>query len=444
MHSSFLRLASAGLMIFVSARSNVAQTQCSATLSVATDVANELQSKYYDPSSGLYNGGSTWTDANAVEDLHDLMLAANVNTWAIAGNTSHIGRAALDSSTDWTSFIAGSYDDAQWIILGLWKIADYKSHVGQDAGPFNDAASKVYDIIAGQWDTTNLWWSSDHTYKNAITNELFLLTSAEGYLRNGNQDYLKNAQATWDWLKNSGMRNSQGLWNDGLDFNTCQNNNQTTWTYNQGVIASGLGALYTTTKDQTLLQEAETTLDATLKYLTVNQILKESCDDAAGSSSSCGPDGQLFKACFFLGAIILTIPLKHIRGHLILGTLDQACAVLPRLGRSAAQEKYSSALGQQASGVYHYGKNSVNDVGTIWYAPNHGGSNFTPKSSTSGLEALVAAAKHAFNFVMWFMPSVLLSSRLGLAGLFIAFPAVYVIPYHVAALRTLLIHITVF
>ncbi|TFY79342.1 hypothetical protein EWM64_g4672 [Hericium alpestre] len=339
MHSSFLRLVSAGLLILVLARSNVAQTQCSATLSVATDVANELQSKYYDPSSGLYNGGSTWTDANAVEDLHNLMLAANVNTWAIAGNTSHIGRAALDSSTDWTSFIAGSYDDAQWIILGLWKIADYKSHVGQDAGPFNDAASKVYDIIAGQWDTTNcgggVWWSSDHTYKNAITNELFLLTSAEGYLRNGNQDYLKNAQA--------------------------------------GVIASGLGALYATTKDQTLLQEAETTLDATLKYLTVNQILKESCDDAAGSSSSCGPDGQLFKGLWT----------KHVQYY-----LDWA--------GSAAQEKYSSALGQQASGVYHYGKNSANDVGTIWYAPNQGGSNFTPKSSTSGLEALVAAAKHAF------------------------------------------------
>jgi hypothetical protein len=29
------------------------------------------------------------------------------------------------------------------------------------------------------------------------------------------------------------MRNSQGLFNDGLDSSTCQNNGQTTWTYNQ-------------------------------------------------------------------------------------------------------------------------------------------------------------------------------------------------------------------
>lgn len=39
-----------------------------------------------------------------------------------------------------------------------------------------------------------VWWSTAHTYKNAITNELFLLTSANGYLRNRNPTYLANAQ----------------------------------------------------------------------------------------------------------------------------------------------------------------------------------------------------------------------------------------------------------
>jgi hypothetical protein len=38
-----------------------------------------------------------------------------------------------------------------------------------------------------------VWWSTDHTYKNAITNELFLLTSAAGYLRTNNETYLENA-----------------------------------------------------------------------------------------------------------------------------------------------------------------------------------------------------------------------------------------------------------
>lgn len=38
-----------------------------------------------------------------------------------------------------------------------------------------------------------MWWSTEHTYKNAITNELFLLTSAAGYLRTKNEAYLENA-----------------------------------------------------------------------------------------------------------------------------------------------------------------------------------------------------------------------------------------------------------
>ena len=40
----------------------------------------------------------------------------------------------------------------------------------------------------------SVWWSGAHTYKNAITNELFLLTSATAYLRTRNSTYLTNAQ----------------------------------------------------------------------------------------------------------------------------------------------------------------------------------------------------------------------------------------------------------
>jgi hypothetical protein len=47
-----------------------------------------------------------------------------------------------------------------------------------------------------------VWWSTAHTYKNAITNELFLLTSAAGYLRTKNETYLENANKviiTWSF-----------------------------------------------------------------------------------------------------------------------------------------------------------------------------------------------------------------------------------------------------
>lgn len=59
---------------------------------------------------------------NANEDLHNLMLGANNDAWPTLAETSFIGRLALaGSSTNWDSVLGGSNDDAQWIILALWK-----------------------------------------------------------------------------------------------------------------------------------------------------------------------------------------------------------------------------------------------------------------------------------------------------------------------------------
>lgn len=63
----------------------------------------------------------------------------------------------------------------------------------------------------------------------------------------------------------------------------------------QGVIASGLSALYAATGDSTLLTQAEITLDATISQLSTNNILKESCDNAASATGQCNHDQQSFK-----------------------------------------------------------------------------------------------------------------------------------------------------
>lgn len=123
-----------------------------------------------------------------------------------------------------------------------------------------------------------------------------------------------NVKAKQFTVEASGLRNSQNLWNDGLDMTTCTNNGEvrslflqfllgpyyirfkTTWTYNQGVIASGLGALAAATGDTTLHTQAELTLDATISLLTQDNILKESCDDVISGGSTCDGDQQIFKA----------------------------------------------------------------------------------------------------------------------------------------------------
>lgn len=55
--------------------------------------------------------------------------------------------------------------------------------------------------------------------------------------------------------------------------------------------------------------------------------------------------------------------------------------------------KYAPIIGAQASAVLHYGKAGDNDVGSVWYAANSGGSVFQPEATTSGLAAIIADAK---------------------------------------------------
>jgi hypothetical protein len=54
-----------------------------------------------------------------------------------------------------------------------------------------------------------------------------------------------------------------------------------------------LAALFAATGEISYLDEAETTLDATINLLTQNNILKEPCDDVV--SSTCDQDQQIFK-----------------------------------------------------------------------------------------------------------------------------------------------------
>lgn len=56
--------------------------------------------------------------------------------------------------------------------------------------------------------------------------------------------------------------------------------------------------------------------------------------------------------------------------------------------------KYSPFLGANAQGVHNNALDSASDIGTVWYAPNEGGSVFSQVATSSGLNALVAAAKY--------------------------------------------------
>ncbi|KAF8306707.1 glycoside hydrolase family 76 protein [Clavulina sp. PMI_390] len=354
------------------AHSNFGKRSCSSYITAAEGTATAMQSAYYN-TGGYYQGGSgggsAWTDVNAVEDLINLSLFNGLTTYDSVPEAvlSHY-QSQLASS--------GAYDDALWGVLANFRQCDYAAYRGTSTSNCISRAIALYNVVVGAWDGTTcnggVWWSSAKTYKNAITNELFLLTSAAGYLRTGQGALLSNAEIAWNWIQSSGMQNSAGLFNDGLTT-ACANNGQTAWTYNQAIITSGLGALYVATgsSNSALLTAAEKSIDATFSAMETSGILRESCDNASGTTT-CDADQQIFKGVF----------MKHLSYYLTY--VNDATKV----------SKYTGQINAQASGIVHYGTGSGYMVGSVWYAPDAGGSIRSPKTQTSGLAGLNAGAQY--------------------------------------------------
>ncbi|OMP86544.1 hypothetical protein BK809_0003714 [Diplodia seriata] len=165
---------------------------------------------------------------------------------------------------------------------------------------FAHRAHIFYDIAAGGWDTElcggGMTWNPRLTpYKNAITNQLWISASIGMYLHfpgddntspfmaqdnGGNDDddgglptarphdrrYLQAAVDGYEWLRGSNMTNERGLYVDGFHITDwgkngsigtgrCDERNEMTYTYNQGVLLSGLRGLWEGTGERRYLED---------------------------------------------------------------------------------------------------------------------------------------------------------------------------------------------
>ncbi|HTV63030.1 MAG TPA: glycoside hydrolase family 76 protein [Verrucomicrobiae bacterium] len=253
-----------------------------------TGAAIQVLQQWYN-GSGLYNSTGWWNAANCIEAVIEDIIANNdLQYLETLTNTFN-----LNSGGD---FLDDYYDDNGW-----W--ADSWIHAYDVSGNTNylNMAKIIFSDMTNGWDTTNtvcpggLWWNTTHTYKNAIPNELFLLTAIRLHQRTpgdgGLLSYFYWATNEWAWFKSSGLINSQDLVNDGL--NGCDNNGETTWTYNQGVILGGLTDLYKVTGDTNYLTQATAIASAAIATLVQGGgILYEPC------GTNCGGDGTQFKGIF--------------------------------------------------------------------------------------------------------------------------------------------------
>lgn len=230
---------------------------------------------------------------------------------------------------------------------------------------FAHRARLFYDLAAKGWDTSlcggGMVWSPHLTpYKNAITNQLFITASISMYLHFPGDDnpspfsfknpvrpsaglppakahdpqYLENAVQAYQWLRTSGMTNCKGLYVDGFHIQgwrggkngstgtgKCDIRNEQVYTYNQGVVLSGLRQLWEATGSRSYLDDGHqlirNVIAATGWYirgtgwpwlwsgLGRNGVMEEVCD----SLGTCSQNGHTFKGIFFHHLTLFCSPL---------------------------------------------------------------------------------------------------------------------------------------
>ncbi|MCJ1454370.1 hypothetical protein MMC28_004723 [Mycoblastus sanguinarius] len=351
----------------------------------AKSAVNSLQ-QWYNNTSGLWDTTGWWNSANALTMLADFVavdssidhIAMHVfrNTFVEAQKSNpdiykvmtthlistyigpHLPPVYTQSPVVAANgFLNAYYDDEGWWALAWLKVYD---HVNQTK--YLQAAMDIFDDMTKGWGATcgGLWWSKDHTYTGAIENELFLTVAAQLANRvpeHRKPYYLDWALREWDWFQGSGMINAQLNINNGLDLVTCQNDNGTVWSYNQGVILGGLIELSLATGDKFHLKMAEEIAFAAIKALSdLDGILHDQCEP------DCGADGSQFKGIFMRN----------------LQTLQHA---LPNA-------RFKTFIDQNADSIWLNDREYDNLLGIIWSGPFTGA---TASTQSSACDALVAA-----------------------------------------------------
>jgi hypothetical protein len=253
-----------------------------------------------------------------------------------------------------------AFDDMLWVVLGWLESIKFQNlhttlhydsrnstferswHGTQLRVPAAHRARIFYELASTGWESElcgggMIWSPYLLPYKNAITNELFISASIGMYLyftgdpihspfissdncRVHDPEHLAAAVRGYQWLKDSNMTGIGGLYADGFHISgyrgignpgskKCDELNTMVYTYNQGVILSGLRGLWLATNDKEYLRDGHELVEKVMHAtgwpkevggrrwagLGRGGVLEDVCD----ARGDCSQDGQTFKGIFF-------------------------------------------------------------------------------------------------------------------------------------------------
>lgn len=469
-------------------------------LEYAVQALDVMQSQFFQLWIGTWPTSIDWTGAvinTYVSALLGTLARVDDQKWEIrAYEVTHryfSHNIAYYFGEDAFSIRNEAYDDMLWVVLGWLESIKFNRdrnardatwHGTQFVPAFAHRARIFWEIASRGWDDElcggGMTWNPNLTpYKNAITNQLFISASIGMYLyfpgdnnsfpymstfrtsdsQNDSSTlqgpfdlkYMKAAIQGYAWLKNSNMTNTQGLYVDGFHVRDwglngtngsgkCDERNEIVYSYNQGVILSGLRGLWEATGDPAYLEDGYTLVrnvwNATgwthsgrvaskaWSGLGRDGILEDLCDSGGG----CSQDSQTFKGIFFqhLTEFCQPLPLQPIeRGKTYAADAELAalhesnCLVIGEWVRRNAQAaletkdnqgKFGMWWGQQSrksdsstalpTGAKDYRNNPDMLDSRLWAGPGykHNKLNRSPADPTIGKTTDLSSSKDRMGF----------------------------------------------
>ena len=248
------------------------------------DSIDILQHYYYND-TGVYGFDQSWHSANSLEVLVNYITLTNDTHYIyILENSFYKQNIDVMKETMYN-------DDLLWY-ASMW----YRAYKLTKREKYLNRTHNIFNYVSSYWNnkTCNggIYWSYKMNYKNSITNELFM--NVAFYLHNEKLPVNITFNIIYNWFMNVNLFDINGLVNDGLN-NNCNNNNKTTWTYNQGVILPVLGH-----KNISL---ANNLIYKTISLLTDDKgIFREYCEFNSPKCNppcvKCDEDQEQFKGIF--------------------------------------------------------------------------------------------------------------------------------------------------